>query len=207
MAQKTRSTGDNVEKDQIVGTRTSKSPPIEDEQLEESMDEGNAIVRLVADIQGMCDETPGVVPGVVSDHENRGLTNSFGVFQTYYKNVLLPDTKLSVIAWIGSVQIFLMMLIGVCAGWLLDAGYLQFMLIVGTTMTTLGMFMLSLCTTYWQILLAQAFCVGIGSGLLCLTSAAVIPLYFRKKRMIATGIAATGSSIGMSSCRRVRCFD
>lgn len=29
-------------------------------------------------------------------------------------------------------------------------------------MTVLGMFMLSLCTKYWQILLAQAFCVGIG---------------------------------------------
>lgn len=75
---------------------------------------GNAIVRLVADSQGMCDESPGVVPGVVSDHENRGLTNSFGVFQTYYKNVLLPDTKLSVIAWIGSVQIFLNACWGLC---------------------------------------------------------------------------------------------
>lgn len=58
------------------------------------------------------------------------------------------------------------------------------------------MFMLSLCTKYWQILLAQAFCVGIGSGLLGLTSVAIIPLWFRKKRMIATGIAATGSSLG-----------
>ena len=100
------------------------------------------------------------------------------------------------IAWIGSIQIFLMMVIGVCAGWLIDAGYLQFILIGGTFMTTLGMFMLSLCTKYWQILLAQAFCVGIGSGLLGLTSVAVIPLYFRKKRMLATGIAATGSSAG-----------
>ncbi|KAL8884310.1 MAG: hypothetical protein Q9215_007612 [Flavoplaca cf. flavocitrina] len=106
------------------------------------------------------------------------------------------DTKPSVIAWIGSIQIFLMMLIGVCAGWLIDAGYLQFILATGTIMTTLGMFMLSLCTKYWQILLAKAFCLGIGSGLLGLTSVAVIPLYFRKKRMVATGIAATGSSTG-----------
>ncbi|KAL8794102.1 MAG: hypothetical protein Q9195_003287 [Heterodermia aff. obscurata] len=92
------------------------------------------------------------------------------------------------------VEIFLMMLIGVCAGWLIDAGYLPFILIGGTFMTRLGMLLLSLCTKYWQILLAQAFCVGIGSGLLGLTSVAVIPLYFRKKRMVATGIAATGSS-------------
>ncbi|KAL0940314.1 major facilitator superfamily transporter [Colletotrichum truncatum] len=124
-----------------------------------------------------------------------GLSNSFGVFQAYYSNTLLPDTNPSTIAWIGSIQIFLMMLIGVCAGWLLDAGYLRFILICGTTMTSLGLFMLSLCTTYWQILLAQAFCVGTGSGLLGLTCVAVIPLYFRRRRMVATGIAATGSSL------------
>ncbi|GES59019.1 hypothetical protein ATETN484_0003024200 [Aspergillus terreus] len=51
------------------------------------------------------------------------------------------------------------------------------------------------CTTYWQVLLAQGICTGLGSGLLGLTSVAVIPLYFQKKRMIATGIAATGSSL------------
>ncbi|KAL0783656.1 hypothetical protein CaCOL14_001562 [Colletotrichum acutatum] len=124
-----------------------------------------------------------------------GLTNSFGVFQAYYSNNLLPDVNPSAISWIGSIQIFLMMLIGVCAGWLLDAGYLRFILICGTTMTSLGLFMLSLCTKYWQILLAQALCVGMGSGLLGLTCVAVIPLYFRRRRMIATGIAATGSSL------------
>ena len=93
---------------------------------------------------------------MVSNNETRGLTNSFGVFQTYYRNVLLPDIKPLTIAWIGSIQIFLMMLIGVCAEWLIDGVYLQFILVVGTTMTTLGIFMLSLTTKYWQILLAQA---------------------------------------------------
>ena len=139
--------------------------------------------------------------GTLPNTQTRGLANSFGVFQTYYRNVLLPETRPSVIAWIGSIQICLMMLIGVFAGWLIDGGYLKFILIVGTTMTTLGMFMLSLCTKYWQILLAQAFCVGIGSGLLGLTSVAVIPLYFRRKRMLATGIAATGSSTGRQDWR------
>ncbi|KAK2004319.1 major facilitator superfamily transporter [Colletotrichum falcatum] len=124
-----------------------------------------------------------------------GLTNSFGVFQAYYSNELLPDTNPSTIAWIGSTQIFLMMLIGVCAGWLFDAGYLRFILICGTAMTSSGLFMLSLCTQYWQILLAQACCVGIGSVLLGLTCVAVIPLYFRRRRMMAIGIAATGSSL------------
>lgn len=90
-----------------------------------------------------------------------------------------------------------MMVIGVFAGWLLDSGHLHLILIVGTTLEVFGMFMTALCSRYWQVLLAQGICVGIGSGLLGLTSVAVIPLYFSSKRMIATGIAATGSSLGM----------
>lgn len=88
-----------------------------------------------------------------------------------------------------------MMLVGVFAGWLLDSGYLNIILLGGTFMTSIGLFMLSICTEYWQILLAQAVCVGLGSGLLGLMSVAVIPLYFERRRMVATGIAATGSSL------------
>ncbi|KAJ5719791.1 MFS general substrate transporter [Penicillium malachiteum] len=87
------------------------------------------------------------------------------------------------------------MLVGVFARWFLDAGYLQTLLITGTSLEVFGMFMTSLCTNYWQFLLAQGICVGLGSGLLGLASVAVIPMYFSKKRMIATGIAATGSSL------------
>lgn len=87
------------------------------------------------------------------------------------------------------------MVVGALAGWLLDAGHLKPILIAGTAFEVGGMLLLSLCQSYWQVLLAQGICVGIGSGLLGLTSVAVTPLYFQKKRMIATGIAATGSSL------------
>lgn len=127
----------------------------------------------------------------------RGLTNSFGVFETYYIETLLTDSTSSAIAWIGSIQLFLTMIIGVFAGVLLDAGHLRLLIVLGTFFEVFGMMMTSLCTEYWQILLAQAICTGIGSGLLGLTSVAVIPLYFSSRRMIATGIAATGSSLGV----------
>lgn len=126
----------------------------------------------------------------------RGLTNSFGVFETFYAENLLKTSSPSSISWIGSIQLFLTMFVGVLGGWFLDAGYLQTLLIVGSFLEVFGMFMTSLCTKYWQVLLAQGICVGLGSGLLGLTSVGVIPMYFSKKRMIATGIAATGSSLG-----------
>ncbi|KAF9884055.1 hypothetical protein FE257_002341 [Aspergillus nanangensis] len=124
-----------------------------------------------------------------------GLTNSFGVFETFYTDTYLTTSTPSAISWIGSIQLFLTMLVGVFAGWFLDAGHLQILLLLGGFFEIFGMFMTSLSTTYWQVLLAQGICVGLGSGLLGLTSVAIIPLYFSKKRMIATGIAATGSSL------------
>lgn len=56
--------------------------------------------------------------------------------------------------------------------------------------------MLSLCTTYWQVLLAQGFCVGIGAGCLFVPCVAVRPTYFNTKLGLVVGLAASGSSFG-----------
>ena len=92
---------------------------------------------------------------------------------------------------------------GMLAGRVLDEGYLKPLLIGGGVVQVFGMFMTSLSTEYWQVLLAQGICAGLGSGLLGLTSVAIIPLYFERKRMLATGIAATGSSLGLFGRLRV----
>lgn len=70
------------------------------------------------------------------------------------------------------------------------------MLWLGTLLTVFGLMMTSICTTYWQILLAQGICVGIGSGCLFIPSVAVVATYFSEKRALATGIAVSGGSIG-----------
>jgi MFS family permease len=124
-----------------------------------------------------------------------GLTNAYGVFQTYYLNFLLPDYSASAISWIGSIQLFLTMVMGIPAGMLLDAGHLRGLIAAGTLLEVGGLFATAQCTQYWQIFLAQGICVGLGSGLLGLASVAVIPLYWKKRKMFATGIAATGGSL------------
>lgn len=126
----------------------------------------------------------------------RGLPNFFGAFETYYTTTLLPNSRPSSIAWIGSTQLFLSMLIGLFAGRLLDTGHVRLVFIVGSFLEVFGTLMTSICTQHWQLLLSQGFCIGIGSGLLGQTSLVVIPLYFRSRRMIAIGIAATGASLG-----------
>jgi len=63
-------------------------------------------------------------------------------------------------------------------------------------MVVFGMMMTSLCTTYWQLMLAQGLCVGIGSGCLFLPAIGIVPSYFTTKKAFAMGISASGSSFG-----------
>ena len=64
-------------------------------------------------------------------------------------------------------------------------------------MVVFGHMMLSLCHEFWEVLLAQAFVVGIGAAALFVPSIAILPTYFTTKIPLAIGIAASGSSLGM----------
>lgn len=96
----------------------------------------------------------------------------------------------------GSIQAFLLVVIGVVTGPIFDQGYLQPLLWVGSFLTVFSLMMTSICTKYWQLILAQGVCVGLGSGCLFVPSIAVVATYFTTKRAFATGIAVGGSSIG-----------
>jgi MFS family permease len=124
-----------------------------------------------------------------------GLVNSFGVYQTYYETTLLTTSTSSAISWIGSVQAALLTIVGTFSGPLYDAGYFRHLIIAGMFFIVLGQFMTSLCSTYWQVLLAQGFTTGIGMGLSFLPSAAILAQYFKKRRALALGISSTGSPI------------
>lgn len=124
-----------------------------------------------------------------------GLVNSYGVFQTYYETDLLSENSSSAISWIGSVQACLLMVIGVVAGPLYDAGYFRHLLVTGQLLLVFGMFMTSLWTAYWHILLAQGVCVGLGMGLIFLPSTAILAQYFTTRRALAIGISSSGSPL------------
>ncbi|KAI4162657.1 MAG: hypothetical protein LQ342_003703 [Letrouitia transgressa] len=125
-----------------------------------------------------------------------GILNTFGVFQTYYESGQLFTESSSNISWIGAVQFFMLLVVGIFAGPIYDRGYLRLLIIVGSFGVVFGHMMLSLCTTYWQVLLAQGFCVGIGAGCLFVPSVAVLPTYFSSRIGLAVGLGSSGSSIG-----------
>jgi len=137
-----------------------------------------------------------VLAGFMLFFNTWGLLNTFGVFQTYYEAGELFQETSSNIAWIGSIQAFMLLFIGFVVGPIYDRGFLRSLLIIGTVLVVLGFMMLSICKTYWQVLLAQGFCVGLGAGCLFVPSVAILPTYFSRKLGLAVGLAAAGSSMG-----------
>ena len=125
-----------------------------------------------------------------------GLLNTFGVFQTYYESGTLFKESSSNIAWIGGIQAYMLLTVGFFSGPIYDRGYLRTLVIVGSFGVVFGLMMLSICTTYWQALLAQGFVVGIGAGCLFVPCVAVLPTYFNTKLGLAIGLASAGSSLG-----------
>lgn len=125
-----------------------------------------------------------------------GIINAFGIYQAYYETGLLSSSTPSEISWIGSISAFLLMLVGSVAGPIYDKGYVHELLGVGSFLIVLGQMMLSLCNSYWQVILAQGVSIGIGTGLIFVSGVAILSTYFSTKLATATGIAASGSSIG-----------
>lgn len=88
------------------------------------------------------------------------------------------------------------MVVGTFTGPIYDAGYVRTLVAVGTFLVVFGQMMLSLSSSYYQVLLSQAVCIGIGTGFLFIPCVAVLSTYFSTRIATAVGLAAAGSSIG-----------
>lgn len=137
-----------------------------------------------------------VVGGFMLQFNSWGILNAFGVFQTYYESGQLFKESSSAISWIGAIQSCMLLAIGFVAGPFYDRGYLRTLLLVGTFGVVFGHMMLSISSTYWEVLLAQGLCVGLGAGCLFLAGVSVLPSYFSTKIGLAIGLASSGSSLG-----------
>lgn len=72
----------------------------------------------------------------------------------------------------------------------------MYLILCGAALSTLGVFMLSFSTQYWQIFLTQGLCIGLGCGMLFVPSMALIGRSFTKNRSLAVGFTTCGAPIG-----------
>lgn len=89
-----------------------------------------------------------------------GYLNSYGIWQDYYQQTTLSHKSPSQVAWIGAFQYWLMFAPAIFAGRLFDLGFFRPLFAFGCVLLVFSQMMLSLCTEYYQIFLAQ----GIGLG-------------------------------------------
>ncbi|KAK5683347.1 hypothetical protein LTS10_004878 [Elasticomyces elasticus] len=120
---------------------------------------------------------------------------AFGVFEAFYTSGYLNATAAN-ISIVGAVQVFFLLASGFITGPLFDRGYFYHLLWTGAFLTCFGQMMTSICKEYYQVLLAQGICVGLGSGCLFTPCVAILPTYFSTRKLLANGIAATGGPFG-----------
>ena len=96
-----------------------------------------------------------VLGSFVLFHNTWGVTNAFGVFQSFYVNTGYIQSSPSDISIIGAVQAFFLLGFGLLTGPLFDKGYFYHLLAAGSFLTVFGVMMTSLCKEYWQVLLAR----------------------------------------------------
>ena len=123
-----------------------------------------------------------------------GFITAFGVFQAYYVK-LLPQSP-SEISWIGSLQIFLLFLLGTISGRAIDAGHFRSTVFLGFVFQLGGVFGASFSSRYWQFLLSQGIATGIGNGLHFTALVWLVSQYFTKRRGLALGFSSCGAPIG-----------
>ncbi|KAG8673733.1 hypothetical protein FPOAC1_007051 [Fusarium poae] len=171
-------------------------------QHEKTRDDAASTQSQTNDEQDTIEEPPDgglkawlqVLSGHLVMFNSWGYFISFGIFQPHYESEFsLPP---STISWIGSLQVCLIFFIGTFSGRAFDAGYYRTALVVGLFLQILGIFMTSIASAYWQVLLAQGICQGLGNGVLFAPTIANMSTYFTRKRTVAISAAACGAATG-----------
>ncbi|KIW10009.1 hypothetical protein PV08_11785 [Exophiala spinifera] len=125
-----------------------------------------------------------------------GWINCVGVFTSYYLEHPLSQYSASTVAWIPAVETFFMLAAGPVAGYIFDNYGPRYLLVIGSFLHVFGLMMTSLAKEYYQFMLSQGVCSAIGASFLFNPAMGCVSTWFFKKRGMAIGLMAAGSSLG-----------
>lgn len=86
--------------------------------------------------------------------------------------------------------------LGIFSGRALDRGWFRPTVGLGIAVQLVGIFTMSVAHNYWQLLLTQGFCTGIGGGIFFVPIMGVCSTYFVKKKAMALGMVTSGTAMG-----------
>ncbi|KAF9067046.1 major facilitator superfamily domain-containing protein [Rhodocollybia butyracea] len=134
------------------------------------------------------------------------------VIYSYFS--VYSNASFSQSAWIGSIQVHLVYALvyplltdvgpqqsclyipTLIFSRLLDMGYFRTMLTTASMVFITATFLIAQCHIYWQFLLCQGLLTGIAAGSFSGPVIAILTQWFRKRRGLALGLYAAGSSLG-----------
>ncbi|KAI1408896.1 MFS general substrate transporter [Hypoxylon sp. FL1857] len=125
-----------------------------------------------------------------------GIINSAAVFESYFSTNQLAGYDSSTIGWIFSVYLFIVFFFGIQVGPVFDRHGPRLLVLAGSLLVVASQLLLGLCKEYYQILLTYSILGGLGGALLNVPAYGVIAHFFKRRRGLATGIAATAGSVG-----------
>ncbi|KAI0022513.1 MFS general substrate transporter [Xylariomycetidae sp. FL0641] len=125
-----------------------------------------------------------------------GIINSAAVFESYFSTHQLRGYSSSAIGWIFSTYLFIVFFAGIQVGPVFDRHGPRVLVAVGSLLVVASQLLLGLCEEYYQIILTYSVLGGLGGALLNVPAYGVIAHFFKVRRGLATGVAATAGSIG-----------
>ncbi|EFR00052.1 hypothetical protein MGYG_03058 [Nannizzia gypsea CBS 118893] len=125
-----------------------------------------------------------------------GLVMTHGAFQASYSKTVLQTTTPSALSWIGSVQAFLILFVGLFSSKAVNSNHFYHVTGAGLLLQIIGLAMTSLSMEYYQFFLAEGVCVGIGSGMLFAPGITLAASYFSTKRPLAIAVVTSGAATG-----------
>lgn len=125
-----------------------------------------------------------------------GMPNSFGIFQDYYQSTLFADTPPAQIILVGSLASSLYMLLGAPTGRFADRFGYDTAVLVGSTLLVAGLFTASVCTQFYQFLLAQGVMFGLGTAFVYYPAVSVSRRLFARRHGMANAVVVSGGALG-----------
>ncbi|RMZ75716.1 hypothetical protein DV738_g5336, partial [Chaetothyriales sp. CBS 135597] len=140
--------------------------------------------------------TPGFDPASFPDGGLRAWLVVFGVFQAYYETHQLREYSSQEVAWIPSLESFMLFMGGLWVGRVYDNYGPRYLLLFGTFFHVFGLMMASISTKYWHFILSQGLCSALGASMVFYPAMSAVVTWFFKKRAFALGLVASGSGLG-----------
>jgi MFS family permease len=132
---------------------------------------------------------------VFSSHLNESLLTNSSVFQQYYETHQLSNESPSSIAWIGSLNIYILLASGIFSGPLFDQ-HGEKVMYPAVVSYIFSVMMTSISTKLWHFILGQGILGGFSMGMILGPAMGATGQYFKKRRAAALGMTVAGSSVG-----------